>query len=41
MSSYDETFKTIEAYKGMTIEALQYSKIGKGTPIGGGRGEHS
>ena len=32
MSTYDELFKTIEAYKNMTIEALQYSKIGKGEP---------
>ena len=30
MAHYDEIFKTIEGYKNMTIEALQYSKIGKG-----------
>jgi hypothetical protein len=30
IGTYDEIFKTIENYKGMTIEALQYSKIGKG-----------
>jgi hypothetical protein len=30
MSTYDSLFKTIEGYSTMTIEALQYSKIGKG-----------
>lgn len=30
MTAHDETFKKIEAYDDMTIQALQYSKIGKG-----------
>ena len=30
MDAQDDIFKSIEAYKDMTIEALQYSKIGKG-----------
>ncbi len=30
MPTYDELFKTIESYDGMTIEYLQHSKIGKG-----------
>lgn len=30
MPAHDETFKKIEAYNDMTIQALQYSKIGKG-----------
>jgi hypothetical protein len=30
MGTYDALFKTIEEYEGITIEALQYSKIGKG-----------
>jgi hypothetical protein len=30
MDSYDKMFTTIEEYKNITIEALQYSKIGKG-----------
>ncbi|WRT70227.1 uncharacterized protein IL334_007222 [Kwoniella shivajii] len=29
MPSYDDLFKTIESYDSMTIDALQYSKIGK------------
>nr|XP_019010328.1 uncharacterized protein I206_04796 [Kwoniella pini CBS 10737]OCF49109.1 hypothetical protein I206_04796 [Kwoniella pini CBS 10737] len=29
MPSYDDLFKTIESYEAMTIDALQYSKIGK------------
>nr|XP_018260871.1 uncharacterized protein I303_06588 [Kwoniella dejecticola CBS 10117]OBR83029.1 hypothetical protein I303_06588 [Kwoniella dejecticola CBS 10117] len=29
MPSYDDLFKTIESYEDMTIDALQYSKIGK------------
>ncbi|OCF38953.1 hypothetical protein I317_07247 [Kwoniella heveanensis CBS 569] len=29
MPTYDELFKTIESYNAMTIDALQYSKIGK------------
>ncbi|KAK6909424.1 hypothetical protein I204_01287 [Kwoniella mangroviensis CBS 8886] len=29
MPSYDDLFKTIESYESMTIDALQYSKIGK------------
>ncbi|WVR07685.1 hypothetical protein IAU60_004727 [Kwoniella sp. DSM 27419] len=29
MPTYDDLFKTIESYKDMTIDALQYSKIGK------------
>lgn len=29
MDQHDETFRAIEEYKGMTIEALSYSKIGK------------
>ncbi|RSH91890.1 hypothetical protein EHS25_009260 [Saitozyma podzolica] len=29
MATYDSLFKTIEGYSTMTIEALQYSKIGK------------
>ncbi|WVQ84486.1 hypothetical protein IAT38_006638 [Cryptococcus sp. DSM 104549] len=29
MKQHDELFKTIEAYEGMSIEALTYSKIGK------------
>lgn len=31
MDAQDEIFKAIEAYEDMTIDALQYSKIGKGT----------
>jgi hypothetical protein len=30
MDTQDEIFKAIEEYKGMTIQALTYSKIGKG-----------
>lgn len=30
MPGYDQLFKDIEAYKGMTTDALTYSKIGKG-----------
>jgi hypothetical protein len=30
MPTYDTLFKTIEEYKNITIEALTYSKIGKG-----------
>jgi hypothetical protein len=30
MGVYDDIFSKIEEYEGMTIEALQYSKIGKG-----------
>ena len=30
MDTYNEIFNTIEGYKSITIEALQYSKIGKG-----------
>jgi hypothetical protein len=30
MDAQDEIFQAIESYKDMTIEALQYSKIGKG-----------
>jgi hypothetical protein len=30
MPTYDTLFKTIEDYKNITIEALTYSKIGKG-----------
>jgi len=30
MDTYHDLFKTIEEYKSITIEALQYSKIGKG-----------
>lgn len=30
MDSYDSLFKTIEDYKDITIDALTYSKIGKG-----------
>ena len=33
MDTYNDLFNTIENYKEMTIEALQYSKIGKGTSI--------
>ena len=29
MDSYDKLFSTIENYDGMTVEALQFSKIGK------------
>ncbi|ORX40566.1 hypothetical protein BD324DRAFT_611299 [Kockovaella imperatae] len=29
MAHYDDIFKTIEGHKGMTIDALSYSKIGK------------
>jgi hypothetical protein len=37
MDTYDSIFKIIEEYKTMTIEALQYSKIGKGQCGGGSR----
>jgi hypothetical protein len=30
MPGFDELFKTIENYENITIEYLQYSKIGKG-----------
>lgn len=30
MPTYDTLFKTIEEYKNITVEALTYSKIGKG-----------
>jgi hypothetical protein len=30
MPTYDTLFKTIEEYKDITIDALTYSKIGKG-----------
>lgn len=30
MPTYDDLFTSIENYKDMSIEALQYSKIGKG-----------
>jgi len=30
MDTYNEIFNTIEGYQNITIEALQYSKIGKG-----------
>lgn len=30
MDAQNEIFQAIESYKDMTIEALQYSKIGKG-----------
>jgi hypothetical protein len=33
MATYDSLFKTIEGYSTMTIEALQYSKIGKGESV--------
>lgn len=32
MPSYDSLFKTIEEYKDITVDALTYSKIGKGEP---------
>lgn len=30
MTTYDALFKTIEEYKDITVDALTYSKIGKG-----------
>lgn len=33
MSTYDSLFKTIEEYKDITVDALTYSKIGKGEHI--------
>lgn len=32
MTTYDSLFKTIEEYKDITVDALTYSKIGKGEP---------
>ena len=38
MDQYNDVFNSIEAYKDMTIEALQYSKIGKGEFQGSDQG---
>jgi len=39
MDQYNDVFNSIEAYKDMTIEALQYSKIGKGELSSGPPGD--
>jgi hypothetical protein len=33
MDAQDEVFKAIEAYDEITVDALQYSKIGKGESV--------
>lgn len=43
MPHWNEVFESIESYDSMTIEALQYSKIGKGAscPTSSRRGIYS
>lgn len=33
MPHWNEVFESVESYDSMTIEALQYSKIGKGASV--------